>query len=147
MRYPILFHEADTDAEPQSGSSGKVRASDVLEQFGRDAIRLAEKLADVQSDNYRLRNERRDLKQQLTEAQGKAPAADARLLTADEAKAYDAYAALGTPDALKQAIDANGATSAESNPNCESSNRGIASWWKMLPTVFSLPTRKGRSST
>jgi hypothetical protein len=108
------YHEADPgDADPQGGSSGKVRASDVLEQFGRDAIRIAEKLADVQSDNHRLREERRNLKQQLTEAQGKAPAADTRVLSADEAKAYDAYAALGKPADIKSALDTKGTAEQE----------------------------------
>jgi hypothetical protein len=106
-------HEADTDADPQGGSSGKVRASDVLEQFGRDAIRIAEKLADVQSDNHRLREERRNLKQQLTEAQGKAPADGAVILTADESKVYAAYTALGKPDALKQALETKGTAEQE----------------------------------
>lgn len=98
-------HEQDTDAEPQGGSSGKTRASDVLEQYGRDAIRLAEKLADVQSDNYRLRDERRTLKQQLTEAMGKVPADGMRVLSKDEAAAYDEYTKLGTAADIRAAID------------------------------------------
>ena len=99
--------------DPQGGSSGKTRASDVLEQYGRDALRLAEKLADVQSDNYRLREERRTLKQRLAETTGKVPASDARVLTKDEADEYSAYVALGKPAAIKQAIDANGVATAE----------------------------------
>ena len=113
MRYPILYHEADTETDPQGGASGKTRASDVLEQYGRDALRLAEKLADVQSDNYRLREERRTLKQQLSEAAGKVPAADTRVLSAADAAIFDAYTALGKPADIKQAIDANGTNAAE----------------------------------
>lgn len=105
--------EADTDADPQGGSSGKVRASDVLEQFGRDAIRLAEKLADVQSDNYRLRDERRTLKQQLADVAGKVPADGTKVLTADDAKAFDAYVALGTPADIKSALDTKGTAEQE----------------------------------
>lgn len=106
-------HEADTDADPQGGSSTKVRASDVLEQFGRDAIRLAEKLADVQGDNYRLRDERRELKRQLAEAAGKAPAEGSRVLSAADAALYDAYAALGAPEALKTALEGAQSATAE----------------------------------
>lgn len=113
MRKPFILHEADDGADTQGGSSGKTRASDVLEQYGRDALRLAEKLADVQSDNYRLREERRTLKQQLADAQGKAPAADAKVLTKDEAQAYDAYVALGKPADLKTALDARGSADQE----------------------------------
>ena len=105
MRYPILYHEADTETDPQGGASGKTRASDVLEQYGRDALRLAEKLADVQSDNYRLREERRTLKQQLAETTGKVPSSDARVLSAADAAIFDAYTALGKPAEIKQAID------------------------------------------
>jgi hypothetical protein len=114
MLINFLSH-AEDDGQPQGGSSesGKVRASDVLEQFGRDAIRLAEKLADVQSDNYRLREERRTLKQDLAEAKGKAPAEGTKVLTKDEADAYAAYSALGTPAAIQAAMDANGTTTAE----------------------------------
>lgn len=108
-----LSHEADTDADPQGGSSGKVRASDVLEQFGKDAVRLAEKLADVQSDNYRLREERRTLKTQVQEATGKVPAEGTRVLTADEAKTYDAYVALGKPADIKTSLDTKGTAEQE----------------------------------
>ncbi len=113
MPLPIPSHEADTDADPQGGSSGKTRASDVLEQYGRDALRLAEKLADVQSDNYRLREERRGLKQQLTEAVGKVPADGSKVLTTDEAAAYSAYVALGKPADIKSAIETKGAAEQE----------------------------------
>lgn len=107
-----LPFQDDDDGKPQGGDA-KPRPSDVLEQYGRDALRLAEKLADVQSDNYRLREERRNLKQQLTDAQGKVPAEGTRLLTKDEAAIWDAYAALGKPADIKQAMDANGTATAE----------------------------------
>jgi hypothetical protein len=111
MLINFLSH-AEDDGQPQGGEA-KTRASDVLEQYGRDALRLAEKLADVQSDNYRLREERRSLKQSLADAQGKVPGADAVVLTKDEAAALDAYKALGAPDAIKQAMDANGEATAK----------------------------------
>lgn len=109
----LPYREADTEADPQGGSSGKTRASDVLEQYGRDALRLAEKLADVQSDNYRLREERRGLKQQLTEAAGKVPADGSKVLTVDEAKTYDAYVALGKPADIKTALESKGTAETE----------------------------------
>lgn len=113
MLINFLSHEADTDADPQGGSSAKTRASDVLEQYGRDALRLAEKLADVQSDNYRLREERRTLKQQLVDTSGKVPGEGAKVLTKDEADAYSAYVALGTPETVKSALEGVQTTTAE----------------------------------
>jgi hypothetical protein len=100
----------DDDGKPQGGAP---RPSEVLEQYGRDALRLAEKLADVQADNYRLREERRNLKAQLTEAQGKAPAEGSRVISKEEADELTAYLALGKPSAIKQAMDANGEATAK----------------------------------
>ena len=112
---------SDDDGGGDGGGSddgGKVRVSDLRSQLGttvdeQGLMRLLEKHAETLTDNHRLRDQRRALKQQLADATGKVPADGTRVLTADEAKAYDAYLALGKPDALKQAIDANGAASAE----------------------------------
>ena len=97
------FHSED-DGQPQGGEPS--RASDMLDRYGRDALKLAEKLAEVQSDNYSLREKNRTLRQELKDTAAKAAPDGARVLTADEAKAYDAYLALGTPDALKGAQEA-----------------------------------------
>lgn len=112
------YHEADTDADPQGGSSGKTRASDLRANLGTQVdeqalTRLLEKHADLLNDNSQLREQRRTLKQQLTDAASKVPGEGARVLTADEANAYDAYAVLGKPADIKQAMDANGTTTAE----------------------------------
>lgn len=96
----FLYHDDDT-GQPQGGDA---RPSDVLERYGRDALKLAEKLAEVQSENYTLREQRRTLKQELSEAKGKAAPDGARVLTADEAAAYDAYSALGKPEEIIGAI-------------------------------------------
>lgn len=109
----LPYREADADNDPQGGSSGKTRASDVLEQYGRDALRLAEKLADVQSDNYRLREERRGLKQEVATLKERQPAEGTRVLSKEEADEYGAYVALGKPADVKKAIDANGEASAK----------------------------------
>lgn len=103
MLIRFLPFYSDDDGTPHGGDA-KPRPSDVLEQYGRDALRLAEKLADVQSDNYRLRDERRKLKQELADVVGKVPAGDAKVLTKDEADAYEAYLSFGPLDSLKLAI-------------------------------------------
>lgn len=102
------FHEADTEADPQGGSSGKVRASDLRQQLGTQIdeqalMRLLEKQAELLADNSQLREQRRTLRQEVTDLKAKAPAADARLLTPEEAATYDAYAALGMKPADIQA--------------------------------------------
>lgn len=94
------FHSED-DGQPQGGEPS--RASDMLDRYGRDALKLAEKLAEVQSDNYSLREKNRTLRQELKDTAAKAAPDGAVLMTAEDAAALGAYRALGTPDALKGA--------------------------------------------
>lgn len=104
MRIGILH--SDDDGQPQGGGA---TPSTVLAQYGGDAVKIAEKLATVLTDNYDLREQRRELKRQLAEAQRAAPTEGARVLSVDEAAAYDAYAALGTPAEVQAALDAKAA--------------------------------------
>ena len=105
MRYRSLIPHlyAEDDGQPQGGEGQQ--PSDLLDRYGKDALKLAEKLADAQRDNYRLREKNRTLTAELTDAKGKAPADGARVLSKDEAAAYDAYTALGAPAALKTQLD------------------------------------------
>lgn len=103
------LYEGDDPAAPQGGTA---KTSAVLAEYGNDAIRMAEKLAEFQADNFKLREERRTLKQQLSDLSGKVPAEGAKVLIGDEATAYDAYVALGKADEIKQAL-AERATLAE----------------------------------
>lgn len=91
-------------ADPAEDGEKRTRASDMLEQYGRDALRLAEKLADVQSDNYSLREKNRALRQQVTEAAGKVPAGSV-VLSAEDAQALEAYRALGKPEDVKTKLE------------------------------------------
>lgn len=94
------LHDTDTEADPQGGSSGKVRASDLRQQLGTQVdeqalMRLLEKQAELLADNSQLREQRRTLRQEVTDLKAKVPDTDARMLTPEEATAYDAYVALG----------------------------------------------------
>lgn len=112
-------HYQEDDGQGTGGDEGgKVRASELRSQLGATVdeqalMRLLEKHADVLSDNHRLRGQRSTLKTQLTEAQGKVPAEGGRVLSADEAVAYDAYVALGKPAELKQTIEASAGATTE----------------------------------
>lgn len=112
------LYESDDGGGTGGEEGGKVRASELRAQLGmtideQALTRLLEKHADVLNDNYRLRTQRQTLKQQLTEVQGKVTPEGSTVLTADDAKIWETYRALGKPDALKQAIDANGMATAE----------------------------------
>jgi len=111
-------HEADTEADPQGGSSGKTRASDLRAQFGSTVdeqalMRLLEKQAELLTDNSQLREQRRSLRQEVTELKTKAAPEGARVLAADEAPLWDAYKALGKPADIKTALDTKGAAEHE----------------------------------
>ena len=135
MRYRSLIPHmyAEDDGQPQGGEGQQ--PSDLLDRYGKDALKLAEKLADAQRDNYRLREKNRTLTAELTDAKGKAPADGARVLSKDEAAAYDAYTALGAPAALKTQLDtaqgAQGVTTIEQehfvNVNLHGTNLGTLS--------------------
>ncbi len=84
----------------------KERASDLVDRYNGDAVKMAEKLADALNDNYTLRRKRDDLQGEVTTLTGNQKPEGATILTGDEAKAYDAYKALGKPDELTQRLTA-----------------------------------------
>jgi len=96
-----VFYTADDAGGGDAPPAEKPRASDVLEQYGKDALRLAEKLAEMQADNYGLREKNRQLRRDLQDAQGRAPAGGALVLSAEDAARWQAYQALGAPDAIE----------------------------------------------
>jgi hypothetical protein len=109
------------DDDGGSGGSGeiegKIKPSDVLQRYGQtaeSALRMAEKLAESENANWRLREKNRTLSDDLKAVQSKVPADDARILTTDEAAAYDAYTALGLkPADIQKAIEDSAATKGE----------------------------------
>jgi hypothetical protein len=120
IRWLRLQYQEDDGQGGGGGSEdgGKVRASDLRSQLGTTVdeqalMRLLEKHADVLGDNHRLRGQRSALKQQLAEAQGKVPVEGARVLSAEDATAYDAYVALGKPDEIKKTIEVSAGATAE----------------------------------
>jgi|GEM_PF-3274317 hypothetical protein len=90
--------------DPPAGEGGKVRASDLRTQLGQtvseqDVMRILEKQADLLSDNHKLRERVRKLRD---------VPANAVVLSGDDATAWEAYVALGKPDEVKQQIAAKG---------------------------------------
>jgi hypothetical protein len=105
MRYPPIYHAPDDGDDPQGGDSPKrPRPSDLAAQYHNDAMRVSERLAEVLDDNYKLREKNRTLSADLAAVKGKVPADGARVLSTDEAAQWEAYTALGAPDALKQQL-------------------------------------------
>ena len=105
MRYRLFLHAPDDGDDPQGGESSKrPRPSDLAAQYHNDAMRVSERLAEVLDDNYKLREKNRTLTADLATAKANTPADGARVLSKDEAALWEAYTALGAPDALKQQL-------------------------------------------
>lgn len=66
---------------------------------------LKKALDDREADNKTARDKAKALQAELDEAKALLPTEDAVILTGDDAKAWTAYAELGTPDVLKVKID------------------------------------------
>lgn len=83
-------------------------ASDTAQRFNGDQIRMAEKINLLETDNYKQRDEIRDLKRDNQDLKTKVPADGALVLTGDDASQYQALKALNLkPDEItKQLTDA-----------------------------------------
>lgn len=117
MKFPFLFGADEGKGGAGSGSSAeplqRPSATDVLGRYSGDAIRMAEKIAALEHDNYQAREKLRDLRASLESARKQAPPEGAAVLTAEEAQAFEAYRAFGQPDELKTALETGEAAIAE----------------------------------
>ena len=106
MLLNFLPFYSDDDGQPEGGSD--VRASDVLQRFGNtaeSALRLAEKLAEAENANYKLREKNRTLRQERDDARGKVPAEGAVVVPQEDAALLETYRAFGAPALLQTALD------------------------------------------
>lgn len=103
-----VFARFNEDGVPQGGNGGDDTGSPsqnfqrLLERNNNDAMQLAGKLFD---ENYHYRQRIRQLETQTRDLQGQVPGEGSVVLTGDEAQAWQAYRALGTPDEVKQGLD------------------------------------------
>lgn len=119
-RTPLFFFEPDTGDNPSGTSSPeddpeepreRTRPTDILDRHGRDALRLAEKLADAQNDTFSLREKNRRLREETAALRGRVPADGSVVLSAEDAAAWKAYQELGKAEDLKKRLtDSEGAT-------------------------------------
>lgn len=74
------------------------RVSELVERFGNDThaiIRLAERIASLEHDNYREREQHRATRAELEALRERVPAEGSVVLSAEEARTYQAYRELG----------------------------------------------------
>lgn len=99
----------DDDGGGQGGGTGgndaqRRSSADVLNQYGTDTVRMADRVAALEGENYRYREQRRELQEQVKALTANQRPDGATILTGDEATAYAAYVALGKPDELQAAL-------------------------------------------
>jgi hypothetical protein len=109
MLLRFLPFYSDDDGQTDGGEKD-VRASDVLQRYGNtaeSALRLAEKLAEAENANYKLREKNRTLRQERDDARGKVPGDGVVTLPKEDAALLESYRAFGKPEDVKKALEAN----------------------------------------
>jgi hypothetical protein len=99
-----LFAADDGGGADGGDRRERARATDVHDRYNGDAMRIAEKLADAQNDNFDLRDKNRQLRGELDDAKKKLIPDGAVVLTGDDAKRWETYQKLGKPEDLEKAL-------------------------------------------
>lgn len=105
--FASLFRLLRLTSAPPADSDPPARpsASDTAQRFNGDQIRMAEKINDLERDNYKDREKLRDRDARIKELEAKQVPDGALVLTGDDASRYQAFTALGkTPDEVTAAL-------------------------------------------
>lgn len=105
FRMATLARALDTADPPPGDGERKPKATEILQRYNGDAVRMAEELAGVLGDNYKLREQRRDLNGEIATLKPKVAPEGATVLVGDEAAAWAAYRELGAPAEVKGRLD------------------------------------------
>jgi hypothetical protein len=104
------YYSEDDGGGSGAGDAGDVKASDIINRYGKNedaALRMAEVVADLNNKLYKLRSKNRDLTQANSDLTAKLPADGAVVLPKDAAAELEQYRALGAkPADLKAALEA-----------------------------------------
>lgn len=111
------FYSADgaggASGDDDTDDTGKVRGSDILQKYGTTAdaaMRLAERVAELENRNYRLRRDKEALTSERDALKGKVPGEGSVVLSAADAAALEAYRTHGAPEEIAQALETGKAT-------------------------------------
>jgi len=112
MRFRWQPHYSPDDGKDAGGSTAeRVSGSDMIARYDGSTVRMAERLAALENDNYKFHEKNRDLTAENATLKGKVPADGALILAGDDAAAWEQYKALGTASDLKASLE--GATTAQ----------------------------------
>lgn len=102
-----------TTTTTEESTTQRRSSSDVLQQYGGDAIRMADRVAELERENYRYREQKRDLAAEVQALKGKQVPDGAVVLTGDDAQAWQAFSTLGKPDEVKTRLEERDSLAAE----------------------------------
>ena len=110
---PMMLHTPEGNpgsgggAGGGGGNSGQQRenTADVAGRFNGDAARHANRISDVEHDNFQYREKLRDRDARIKELEGKVPASESVILTKEQAAQWDAYQKLGAPDVVTKDLE------------------------------------------
>lgn len=91
----------------------KPTATEVINRYSGDQIRMAEQIAKLEGEAYIAREKARDQDRIVTDLKAKVPADGTKVLSPAEAKSWDAYQEFGKPEELKTTLDTGKAAIAE----------------------------------
>lgn len=93
--------------DPKGGDSRSSSTADIEATVQRllDKKGADQATADLLKDNFKQREEIRERDARIKDLEGKVPGEGAVVLTAEQAKDWEAYQALGKPDAVKATVD------------------------------------------
>ena len=101
----------------EKGGGGNVppreNPADIAAKYSGDVVRMASDLSSAQHDNFKLREDKRNLNATITGLQAKVPAEGAVILIGDDVKVWEAYNALGKPEEVKTAVETGKAAISE----------------------------------
>lgn len=105
-----MSKEAGTEQDRDQGDEGVAEKlgkeneglKAMLARYNNDALATA---AELYSQTYGLREDRRNLRKQVEELKAKVPQENSVVLTAEEAKAWETYRELGKPDEIRTSLD------------------------------------------
>jgi hypothetical protein len=132
-----LWHPEPEDKPPANNPNPENSFQKLLDKKNQDGIALARELFD---ENHELRKRNRELK-------AKVPADGTVILSAEDAKAWEAYRALGKPEEIGQKLkDGDEAKTKLSGLEEEKVLSGVATELKWKPEVLS-DLAKGKNLT
>lgn len=101
--------EGNGSSSPSTDAAGTGKAPDLAAAF----VNLAEKLGGQQAAGEKLYSENKGYRDRIKELEARVPPAGSAILSPDDARAWEAYRSIGTPDSVRKVIREHGELTTE----------------------------------